>query len=220
MTQVLPAGIHYTATAAFEDDVAVYFTEIKGDLLCYAGEEEESPVVAGRIQAYYIDVSGAESEGYSLFELFDTLQEGSECYQLLYDAQSEELAATFLAAFEETVEPNVLLLQRLEVLPSFRGARLGLAAIHRTIQQFGHGCGYVVLKPVPLQIEPIRSASDQHWRKAMALERFPADIDAGVRRLRAYYGLLGFRLIPGSEWMALNLDFVRPSLADVGFFTP
>lgn len=219
MTQLLPAEIRYTSTVNFEDDIDAYFTEINGELLCHVSEEDESPVTAGRIQAYYIDISGAESEGYSHYDLFDLLHEGNECYHLLFDAQSDEWDDAFLEAFDETVERNVLLLQRLEVLPGFRGGRLGLAAIHRTIQQFGHGCGYVVLKPVPLQIEPIRSASDESWRTEMALEQFPTDIEAGVRRLRAYYGLLGFQLIPDSEWMAINLDFMRPSLADIGFFS-
>ena len=117
----------------------------------------------------------------------------------------------------EDYAADVLLLQRLGDLPAFRGIKLGLAAIHRTIQQFGRDCGYVLLKPMPLQAEPADSVERKRWRRTLALSKFPKNIEAGRRRLADYYSLLGFRPVPNSEWMALNLDFALPSLEEIGF---
>lgn len=217
MSNVFPAGIRYTSHVSFEDDFDAYFVKIEGELLCDADDESDAEIVAGRIEAYYIDVIGAESHGFSTFDLFDQLQEAFDCYRLMYDPSTGELADSFLVEFEDASQPNVLLLHRLEVLAPYRGAKLGLAAINRTIEMFGHGCGYAVLIPAPLQQEQSDRSGDQYWREAMALDKFTQDIEAACRRLTDYYSLLGFRPIPNSEWMALNLDFMRPSLGEIGF---
>lgn len=217
MAEIYPAGIRYTSNVSFDDDFDAYFVKIEGELLCYEGSEIDVEVVAGRIEAYYIDVIGAESHGFSTFDLFDQLQEAFDCYRLMYDVEMDDLAESFLQEFGDASQPNVLLLHRLEVLSPFRGAKLGLAAINRTIDLWGHGCGYAVLLPAPLQAQPAYSLGDQRWREAMALDKFTPDIEAACDRLAAYYALLGFRPVPNSEWMALNLDFERPSLEEIGF---
>lgn len=104
-----------------------FFVEIKGDLLCYRGEEDETEVRAGELKAYIVDVCDAEALGYTVADIFDQAQESFECYDLLFDHGSGELKESFVSAFDDAPSRNILLLNRLEVLPDFlpRSHRIG-----------------------------------------------------------------------------------------------
>ena len=77
----------------------------------------------------------------------------------------------------------------MEIRPRWRGMGVGPAAVDRTIDIFGSGCGLVACKPWPLQFTPA-FARDQK-----ALKRLKAPgvgRDEAVRKLRAYWSRLGF----------------------------
>ena len=218
MTPVYPAGMRFTTDTIFDDDaLEAFFVEIKGDILCYRGEEDETEVRAGELEAYIIDVYGAEALGYRVADIFDQVQESFECYELLFDHGSGELKESFVSAFDDAPSRNFLLLNRLEVLPDFRRARIGLAAISRALDVFGPGCGYAVLNVVPLQFGDVDMASREQWYRQMRLSEFSDDIGQARLKLQKHYSLLGFRPIAGTTWMALNLSYTRPRLADIGW---
>lgn len=209
---VYPAGITFTMETPFDgDDIDAYFTRIKGELFCHASGNDETTVHAGFLELYIIDISGAQGRDHDLFDLFDQTQEAFECYELLFDPETGELSEPFLDQFGEASGVNILLLHRLEILPAFRSHRLGLRAINRALALFGHGCGYAVLKAMPLQFEAHDAAERAQWYAEMQLAGFASDEAASRSRLQAHYALLGFRPIAGTPWMALNLDYERPA---------
>jgi len=131
---------------------------------------------------------------------------------LLFDPATGELRESFLDEFEDAVGLNILLLQRLEILPAFRNHKLGLQAINRALDLFGHGCGYAVLKAMPLQFEARNPADREQWYAEMQMAEFAGDEVVARSRLQAYYAQLGFRQIAGTPWMAANLDNERPGV--------
>lgn len=218
MTPVYPAGIRFTIDTIFDDDaLEASFIGIKGDIFCYRGEEDETEVRAGELEAYIVDVYGAEALGYSVADIFDQMQESFECYELLFDHGSGEMKESFVSDFDDAPSRNIVLLNRLQVLPDFRGARIGLAAISRTLDVFGAGCGYAVLNAAPLQSGDVDRSSRAQWYQAMRLSEFSGDIDLACLKLQKHYALLGFRPIADTTWMALNLSYTRPRLADIGW---
>ncbi len=213
MATVHPAGITFTIETPFDlEDTTAYFTRIKGELFCYASEEDETTVYAGFLELYIIDIFGAQSHDHDLFELFDQTQESFECYELLFDPETDELNEPFLDQFEDATGANILLLHRLEVLPAFRSHKLGLRAINRALDLFGNGCGYAVLKAMPLQFEAHDAAERAQWYTEMQLAGFASNEAASRSRLQAHYALLGFCAVAGTPWMALNLDNERPEV--------
>lgn len=203
---MIPFGVRFVLQVPFGEEIDAYFTRVDGELLCLPTEEEEDPVSAGRLECYIIDVEGAEAQGFHPMDVFDQMQESYECYKRMFEPDSGVLRPEFVAAFGEALSRNVLMLHRLEVLPAFRHAGLGLAAMEQAIRRFGCGCGYAVLQAMPLQFEPRRDAQREQWFAAMQLADFPQDEAQARRKLQSYYARLGFRSIGRTEWMALNLE--------------
>lgn len=211
------AGIRFQIETILAEDVSAYFVCVTGDLLCYCDDAEDRPQIAGKIEFYLIHAGGAQAHGHATEDLFDQMQESYECYDLLFDPETGDFRESFTAAFEEPTGWDILMFHRLEVLPAFRGYRLGLAAIDRAIEIFGQGCGYAVLKAVPLQVEPLYSPEKARWHEEMQLATFPEDEAVACTRLQAHYARLGFRSIFGTDWMASNLAYQRPDLVEIGF---
>src|SRR5262249_5731882 len=103
----------------------------------------------------------------------------------------------------DIVNINLLILDRLEILPEYRGEGIGLACIYRCMQQYQHGCGLIALKPFPLQFEAIGESDKQDpWWQKLALNAFGTDQKICTRKLESYYRRLGFIKIPRTEVMA------------------
>jgi GNAT superfamily N-acetyltransferase len=75
---------------------------------------------------------------------------------------------------------------RLEVLPEFRGKNIGLAYLQRCIQQYARECGIVALDCLPLQFEGCDD--DARWRRKMKFGKLSKDFDWSVAKLKKYYG--------------------------------
>ena len=110
----------------------------------------------------------------------------------------------------------LLLIDRMEIDPQYRGKRIGLAAMYYTIQKFGHGCSLSVIKPFPLQFEA-RAKEKPQSNGDLKLAMFTRNEAAAVDKLRVYYGLMGFLPIPGTQHMAMNKHFEAPNPGEFGF---
>src|SRR5580704_14493290 len=116
--------------------------------------------------------------------------EGSiaEYWELLFDLETgcwrEEIQDEY-----EASGCDLLIIDCMEIRPRWRGMGVGPAAVDRTIDIFGAGCGLVACKPLPLQFTPAFARD----RKALKRLKAPGvGRDEAVRKLRAYGGGLGF----------------------------
>jgi len=149
------------------------------------GNEEN----VGYIKASLVQFGEAMDHGISTERLGDGIDGNiAEYWELLFDLDTgswkEELQDEY-----ETSGCDLLIIDCMEISPKFRGTGVGPAAIDRTIDIFGHGCGLVACKPWPLQFTPA-FARDQK-----ALKRLKAPgigRDEAARKLRAYWSRLGF----------------------------
>jgi ribosomal protein S18 acetylase RimI-like enzyme len=89
---------------------------------------------------------------------------------------------------------NMLILDRLEILPQFRRQHLGLRYMRAAITRFGMGCRIAVMKPFPLQFADNVSKSNT------------ADFRAATAKLKRYYAREGFESLRGSDLMILDLE--------------
>lgn len=118
---------------------------------------------------------------------------------------------------DDSLNRNLLILDRIELLPQFRDHGYGLAMLYRCIQQFAHCYTTVVLKCFPLQFET-RSNRDESaaWLSTMEMNMFSADQKECTAKLKHHYRKLGFKSIGRSDFMFLNPAHKRPTLADIG----
>ncbi|MFP3940907.1 MAG: hypothetical protein ACLF0P_11420, partial [Thermoanaerobaculia bacterium] len=163
------------------DEPADFLYEYTGDVVLVDDYDRE--MVVGRHRAYYVDLEAAYSAGFtSRHEIFDTEGATEEYYSALFEPGVPGFRIEVERLFGcEIVDLNVLILDRLELLPEVRGRGLGLAIMRRRIERFGAGCGIVGIKPFPLQCEPRDLDSpDRGWRAKLGLTAFASEIETGL----------------------------------------
>lgn len=102
------------------------------------------------------------------------------------------------------VGSNVCLIEKIQILPQYRGFRIGAKAIKDLLFHYGSACGLIMLEPYPLQFEsPVNVRENQ----ALELEKLEQDEEKATLQLMAYYQKLGFEAIEGIE----NLLFYNPA---------
>lgn len=86
-----------------------------------------------------------------VFDVFDCTQETCGYFSAIFDIETLAPSSALTHLLKEEVWPgNVLILDRLKILPEFRLRNLGLAVMRRLIERFGAGAGVVAMKPFPL----------------------------------------------------------------------
>jgi GNAT superfamily N-acetyltransferase len=157
--------------------------------------------LVGKVRLFYLDKGAILETNIGLFDLFDIRGETEPFYSALIDHVTQE----FKSDLEEIlgdyiIDLNLLIIDRLEILPEFRGNNIGLECLRRCLQQYAHGCGVVALKCFPLQFEG-RELDDPAWRRKMQLGKLSKDPKRSLAKLKKYYASLGFKIIPGTDFM-------------------
>ena len=100
---------------------------------------------------------------------------------------------------------DLLTIQRMEVLPAYRGEGLGRVLMEELIFTFGRGASLIALKAHPLQYETVAghvmwSPWGPDWYEKMALTPGnTADFVAERKQLMGYYGRTGFTALDRND---------------------
>lgn len=174
---------------------------------------------AGWFRAIFMDIVSTIDEDYSVFDMFDYDATTFDYYSDLYEANGEVRGNVMHLIYGRhgwKWAPNLLILDRLEILPEHRGKGIGLIALWGLIRWAGVGAGIVAMKPFPLQCEP--KPDNETWRarwNALQLDALPKDHDEAAAKLRRYYKRLGFKLLPGSDIMVRSALTELPALTSL-----
>lgn len=97
---------------------------------------------------------------------------------------------------------NLLILERVEILPRYRGSGLGLKILRHMEDRFSAGAAVVAMKSYPLQFEmkPNEEEGKKRWRN-LSLDELPKDKNAATKKLCQYYKKLGFVQIPEAPFL-------------------
>lgn len=176
-------------------------------------DDNGKKVSVGRFQIYYIDVGAALNAGTDVFDVFDSHASTADFFDAIFDPETLDLSDKLQKLFKHTSSwGNVLILDRLEVLPEFRRKNLGLVVMRRLIERFGAGACVVGIKPFPLQGEVTRSEEDP-WRSRLQLDRFSDDHKKSTKKLQDYYAKLGFKAMRGTSFMFRVAEVPLPMLS-------
>lgn len=188
----------------YEPDDFVY--EVSGEVLGTDDEEGCHEVLMGKFRLYYVDGERAVNDGVSVGDTMDAHSDHVSAYFApLFGVSAPEFErSVYNALLCLPQNSNLLILDRVELLPEFRGQRLGLKVIKHVIRRFGNGASVVALKPYPLQFEYCRETSD--WRKKMGLKSLESDRAKARRKLVTYYASIGFLELPKTPYMIFSPD--------------
>lgn len=175
-----------------------YMQEYIGNITYYDSDTGEGYSV-GNLKAFVVDVGGAIDNDYPISELFDLRHETLHFYESLFDLDYEGDLNNIV---EKTLDTKfnfgfnrLLILDRLEIKPEYRGKSLGLVANEITISALGVMCDLVALKAYPLQHELKHIENNNSPEERAALNGFEADEEKALQQLKAYYARSGFKSI-------------------------
>lgn len=183
-----------------------FLHEVSGNVSVFDTSGREACVL-GSFVLRQIDVDGAITERESVFDVFDQTQSTMDYFEL-YEGNGYTLKSRVLKALgcEDYfgLPSGLLIIDRLELRPEYRGHGYGLAAMKSLIMRFRMGAAVVAIKPFPLQFEgKVVDGPEELSRRG--LEAYGRDEARCTRRLVTHYGRLGFKRIRGTPFMCLSL---------------
>jgi len=102
--------------------------------------------------------------------------EMAEVFEALFDPGTGELRKDVKELLGDVPFRNILVIDRVEILPAYRGMGLGLATIWDIIQRHSAGCGIVALKAFPFQFSSgsrsgrLSFLEESDWNKEMGYD--------------------------------------------------
>jgi len=209
--------VSFNSSASVDEGPDNYLITVEGKILCLDDSDEER--VAGKLRIFFADLDGAADAGHDPLYILDMQAGTAPFYATLFDPETNDFKkGVYRLAGGDIFSRDLLILDRLEILPAYRGNRLGLACLYRCIQQYWHGCGLVALKCFPLQFEVHTDRPNTDgWRQKMEMEGLGTELRSCQLKLEKYYGLLGFKKVGRTEFMILNPSHARPRLGEMGF---
>lgn len=197
--------IEFTSSASTDND-------LENESICIQGtirflDSRNRRRIAGELRMFYLDLDAAGEANEGVFHLFDMRGETEPFYSELLDPKTGWFKSNVEKVLGgEIYGTNVLIIDRLQILPEFRGNKIGLACLNRCIQQYAHGFEVIALKCFPLQFQ-VEWASENGWGSKMELAKFSKDRKKSFAKLRKYYSSLGFRALPRSDIMVRYSGF-------------
>lgn len=170
--------------------------------------EEGSPIeLAGKGNLYNILLSAALDEGDDIFEIFDFDADLLDLGNTLYDFENVDFKQSIFDFYnDDFYNPNVFFINRIELLPRFRGQGLGKRIIKDICHRFASGCGLFAVKAFPLQMECRAIEDPQEWDKQMKFHQLEQDMEKATYKMYSYYQNLGFHNILKNDFF-----FLRPN---------
>lgn len=186
-----------------------YVTYISGKIEIY-NEIKDDFVLAGKIQLYYCDMLSACINGCSLFEVMDghsaTLE---EFFAILYNPTTEEMkpfVSELLDIEIDECDKNILIFNRIEILPDYRGHGITKQVVNHCIRLFSNNCNVISLQCYPLQLSKLdeEDIDDIQWHNSLQLDKLEQDKKKAQKSLSSYYKGLGFIRIPRTNFMLIK----------------
>jgi hypothetical protein len=192
--------LQFNSSKSTWGEIEDFATCIEGTITC-SEERSDDDTLVGKVRLFYLDLGAILETNISGFDLFDVRSETAPFYSALIDPETGDFRSDLESTLGEYIlDLNVLIVDRLEILPEFRGKNIGLECLRLCLQQYARGCGVVALKCFPLQFERAE-LSEPAWRSKMQLGKLSRDRKRSLAKLKEYYGSLGFKVLPGDDIM-------------------
>ncbi len=196
-----------------------YINCIKGELVQETEDGDISKeIVIGKIQISIILVSLAINNDRSLLEVFDNTAALFDIGQDIFDFDKNQMKDEIIGHFEEfPMNSDICIIERLEIIPAYRGKNLGKKMLKDIYNRFNGSCGFFVLKAFPLQFEPRLENKVNIWDENLKLKELEKDEEKARYKLIHFYQQCGFELIPdfSEEIMFINLSFTNKLMDEI-----
>ncbi len=177
--------------------------EIQGDIYNY--EEFDKDTLIGKVKYYILN---AEESDIHADDLLDIYSNTAIFIGNFYKKNGYSLKSKIKKLVNyEILNINILILDRIEILPKFRGKRLTNKIIEDGIRHFSKNISLLALKSFPLQFECQNTHNEiSLWHKNMQLDLLDKDEKTALSHLNQYYKSLGFTKINNDNIMVKVIE--------------
>ena len=196
MKKDLYPNIDYTLSTVLKPEEPMDFlVSITGDVTVYSSDGPEEYAVIGKVHYYHAQLD--QELRYPAWETVEGVTAETAAFACLF----EEMTSNWTGKLQQLVPDadighlNLLILDRIQILPAYRGQGLSRALIKDALRTFAPSTQVLALKCGPLQLDD-RDAdrdTDPAFLKQMGWEQLPQDPETASARLEAYYKSLGFQ---------------------------
>lgn len=200
------AAIDYSISSQLFDDPDNWITIINGKINQL--DDDGTGQLIGNLKAYYCDLDSAQENGFDPLYMLDTMSQTEPFYEPFFGEDAPDLSKGVcdLLGYDGW-STNLLIIDRIEILPAYRGRGLTARVFQNLDRQFGGNAGIVTLKAFPLQHEFGKSSPDRvEWNQSMGLDHLETDKQKALSKLIKYYEDLGFIYLGGDNIMAKLRD--------------
>ena len=165
-----------------------WILEINGEVFNYTEDDEKE--IIGKCRHFFIDLENSEETAYDLLDI--------RCEVVPYTCMYENDTASFTddvltLCDNEAWNSNILIIDRIEVLPNYRGHGLAKTIIDDAINLFSPRTDVIALKAFPLQQEcKALKHRPKKWERMMNLKALEMNEAKAEQKLMAYYETRGF----------------------------
>jgi GNAT superfamily N-acetyltransferase len=213
----MDVSLRYEAIRQLRSDDEAFLLTISADVVgcCCSEHTPEATFRLGTLKMYLVQLENAINAKAYLPGVFDTHQGTADIGFPLFNASFDDFCPWIKRRFDDAFPwEDVLILDRLTLVPEVRGQQLGLAVLHQAIEDWSGGCSLVAMKPFPLQYEG--GGLNQQNITNLNLETIRTDKAESFRRLRVYYAKLGFERVGRSAIFVLSPKELRPTPQSLG----
>ena len=168
-------------------------------------DEDGEPELVATAVFYKAELESAARNGYLPGYLLDTESSTAPYIDLFCETDD---GSSFIDEVEDAVGflpggRDLLIADRIEILPRYRGHGLAERLIDDASQMFGGFAELIVLKPFPLQFEYHQKERNiSAWEERIDAAGFQADEPFAQKKLIGHYEKMGFKKIENTELMA------------------
>ena len=217
------------------DEPEEYVRPISGYVEFFIGDDEDNAhegkpgrrTIAGRFDASYINVDHSLVDGVTLYGVMGTCSaETAEIHEALFDPHAGELRKDVKKLLGDVAFRNILVINRVEILPAYRRMGLGLATVWNIIRRHSAGCGIVALKAFPFQFRnggwsgSLSDLDENDWHKKMEYDPYSYTVEFAHEKLTFHLMKLGFERIGDTGVVALSTSRQSPIPQEIRRWIP
>ncbi len=204
--------IRYTIESSMAPSNGYRYRQQINGVMHYFNDKEnpENSIVIGKIEAQKLLLGVAADAGCPGLAVFDADEMMLDIGKAIYDFERDDYSEAIYEHFE-IPWMDLLILSRLEILPQYRGSKIGKYAIRDLYNNFISGCGLMTITTFPLQLEsrvPAPGEKEYDWHRDMGYTTMEPDEEKSIYKLLAYYTSLGCKYLPE---ISEDLLFLTPA---------